>query len=74
MKPLDGPQSYADSGCMIEEPDTDLLEIGTILAAGLQRLFERKSSQISQRAAETLLDCKAPSGGHVRPANQDILR
>jgi hypothetical protein len=47
-------------------------EISAILAAGLLRLSERKSSQKSSRAAETPLDCGAVSGGHVRKKREDV--
>jgi len=54
------------------EPVAALVEISAILEAGLQRLLERKSSQKSYRIAETPLDCRALSGGHVRKRSQDM--
>jgi len=49
-----------------QEITSELAELATILAAGLQRLLQRKSSQISPVKSETPLDCEATSGGHVR--------
>ena len=49
-----------------------LEEVAAILVAGLQRLFDRKSSQKSLRAAETPLDCRPPSGGHVGTRAEDL--
>jgi hypothetical protein len=49
-----------------------LTEIAAILAAGLLRLSERKSSQISRREAETPLDCGAAPEGHVREKREDL--
>jgi hypothetical protein len=49
-----------------------LTEISAILAAGLLRLSERKSSQISRREAETPLDCGAAPEGHVRKKREDV--
>ena len=47
-------------------PDCERLEtIASILAAGLQRLLERKSSLNSQRDANNSLDCEQLSRGHV---------
>src|SRR5438309_1744533 len=47
----------------------DLAEVAGILALGLQRLSDRKSSQISRREAETPLDCgAAPTATHRRHA------
>jgi Protein of unknown function (DUF2924) len=45
----------------------DLAEISAILAAGLLRLLERKSSQILQPGTKTPLDCEARRGGDVTP-------
>lgn len=53
-------------------PIDTLLEISAILAAGLQRLFDRKSSQNSHCVEETPLDCRAPSERHVRQKSKDI--
>lgn len=50
----------------------DLLELGTILAAGLQRLSLRKSSQKSPPEAETSLDCGTLSEGHVHRKCEDM--
>jgi hypothetical protein len=60
--------SQTDSPCGAE----NLGEIAAILAAGLQRLFDRKSTQKSHGVAETLLDCRALSGGHVRETSEDV--
>jgi len=49
-----------------------LVEISAILAAGLLRLFERKSSQKSPTGAETLLDCGTPFEGHVQQKCEDV--
>jgi hypothetical protein len=54
------------------ESNVALGEISAILAAGLQRLFDRKSSQKLPGVAETPLDCRALSGGHVRKRTQDM--
>ncbi len=50
-----------------------LFELAMILAMGLQRLSERKSSQFSPVHSENTLDCEAASGGHVRPKAQEML-
>ena len=42
-----------------------ITEVAAILAVGLQRLFERKSSQFSPVQSETPLDCEAVSRSHV---------
>jgi hypothetical protein len=47
-------------------------EIGSILAAGLQRLLDRKSSPVSARAANSSLDWEPPLGGDVVDTNEDI--
>jgi hypothetical protein len=47
-------------------------EIGSILAAGLQRLLDRKSSPISARGANSSLDCEAPAEGDVANKSEDI--
>jgi hypothetical protein len=50
----------------------DLAEVAGILALGLLRLSDRKSSQISRREAETPLDCGAAPEGHVRKKREDV--
>jgi len=50
----------------------DLAEIAALLAAGLLRLLERKSSQILPREAKTLLDCGPQSEGDVARKSEDI--
>jgi hypothetical protein len=55
-----------------ESSPCKLDEIAAILAAGLQRHFDRKSSRISHRDTETPLDCRALSGGHVRKRTEDM--
>jgi hypothetical protein len=55
-----------------ESYPSKLDEIAIILAAGLQRLFNRKSSRISPSDTETPLDCRPPSGGHVRKRAEDL--
>jgi hypothetical protein len=57
------------SGAPMVDP---IQEAAAILAAGLQRLLERKSSQKSYRIAETPLDCRARSEGHVRKKAEDV--
>jgi hypothetical protein len=47
-------------------------EISAILAAGLQRLLDRKSSPLSARAANSSLDWEPPLGGDVADENEDI--
>jgi hypothetical protein len=49
-----------------------IVEISAILAAGLLRLFERKSSQLSRREPETLLDCGTGFEGHVQQKGEDL--
>lgn len=49
-----------------------ITEVAAILAAGLQRLFERKSSQFSPVQSETLLDCGAAFEGHVHRKAEDM--
>jgi hypothetical protein len=56
----------------IVDSSDHLTEIADIFSAGLQRLSERKSSQISRREAETPLDCGALSVGHVRKKREDV--
>jgi hypothetical protein len=56
----------------IVDSSDHLTEIAAILAAGLLRLSERKSSQKSRGTAETPLDCGAVSGGHVRKKIEDV--
>jgi hypothetical protein len=50
----------------------NLAEVAEILAAGLQRLFDRKSSPVSARAANSSLDWEPPLGGDVVDNNEDI--
>jgi hypothetical protein len=47
-------------------------EISAILAAGLQRLLDRKSSPVSARAANSSLDWGPPLGGDVSDKSEDI--
>jgi hypothetical protein len=48
------------------DPDGEaVVEIGTILAAGLQRLSARKSSRLSSRGEDNPLDCSRIIDGHV---------
>ncbi|MET4631210.1 hypothetical protein ABIB83_008271 [Bradyrhizobium sp. I1.8.5] len=47
-------------------------EIAAILAAGLQRVLQRKSSLISQCEVETPLDCEPEFGGDVDRKSEDI--
>ena len=42
-----------------------VVELAEILAAGLQRLIERKSSHFSNEKQENPLDCEAVIKGHV---------
>jgi hypothetical protein len=48
-----------------------LEEVANILAIGLQRLFDRKSSRKLHGIAETPLDCRGPSEGHVGKRAED---
>lgn len=50
----------------------DLAELAAILAAGLVRLLERKSSQILHHEAKTPLDCEPRSGGDAAVKSEDI--
>lgn len=47
-------------------------EVATILAAGLQRLLARKSSQISASNEENPLDCERVFEGHVRENRKEL--
>ncbi|CUU14667.1 hypothetical protein ABIC08_006255 [Bradyrhizobium sp. RT9b] len=49
-----------------------LVEIGTILAAGLQRLLARKSSRLSSRTEENPLDCGRIIEGHVMQSRMEL--
>ena len=49
-----------------------LVEIGTILAAGLQRLLARKSSRLSSRSEENPLDCGRIIEGHVMQSRMEL--
>lgn len=51
---------------------TKVAEIGAILATGLQRLLERKSSHLSRCIEENPLDCHQVIEGHVRPNNKEL--
>lgn len=42
-----------------------LLAVAELLAAGLLRVLDRKSSRNSNRVANSSLDCAGPSGGDV---------
>ena len=44
-----------------------LAEIGEILAAGLMRVLQRKSSQTSPDGGESSLDFSATESGHPAP-------
>ena len=55
-----------------EAPQGNLPEVAGILATGLQRLWERKSSQKLRCTAETLLDCEPKRRGHVHCNAEDI--
>lgn len=50
----------------------ELAELGALLAAGLQRLLERKSSHLSRRSEENPLDCGAVIEGHVRQNGKEL--
>jgi hypothetical protein len=50
----------------------DLAEVAAILAAGLLRVLERKSSQNLRREAKTPLDCERACGGDVAVKSEDI--
>jgi hypothetical protein len=72
MKRLDGLADYAHQRRMTAQNDDPLADLAAILAAGLQRLSERKSSQKSRGVTETPLDCRPPSRGHVRKKAEDV--
>jgi hypothetical protein len=58
---------------MTSETQTEhLTEAAFILAAGLQRLLDRKSSPVSARPGNSSLDCKAPLEGDVSGKSEDI--
>lgn len=48
-----------------------LTEAASILAAGLLRLLDRKSTPISRREANSSLDCEAPAEGDVSGKSED---
>jgi hypothetical protein len=50
----------------------DLAELAAILAAGLLRVLERKSSQILPCEAKTPLDCEPRSGGDATVTSEVI--
>jgi hypothetical protein len=49
-----------------------LLELSDILAIGLQRLMDRKSSPLSHRGEENPLDCDEVVEGHVRRISKEL--
>jgi hypothetical protein len=51
----------------------DLAELGSLLAVGLQRLLERKSSHLSRCNDENPLDCGAVVEGHVRQSSKELI-
>ncbi|TFV69300.1 hypothetical protein E4K64_33545 [Bradyrhizobium frederickii] len=57
---------------MTTQDDNTLPELATILAAGLLRLLERKSSQNLRGETESLLDCGRPFGGDVARNVEEI--
>jgi hypothetical protein len=60
--------SSADS----HQTHTNVQEISAILALGLQRLLERKSSHLSQYQEENQLDCGEAIHSHVQQAGKDL--
>jgi hypothetical protein len=50
----------------------DLAEVTAILAAGLLRVLERKSSQILPREPKTPLDCEPQPGGDATVTSEVI--
>ncbi len=50
----------------------DLAEVAAILAAGLVRVLERKSSKNLHCDAKTLLDCGRECGGDGAVKSEDI--
>lgn len=50
----------------------ELVELAGILAAGLQRLLERKSSRLSRCNEENPLDCAAIIDGHVLQNGKEL--
>lgn len=50
----------------------DIHEVAAILAAGLLRVLDRKSSRNLARASNSLLDCAGPSGGDVARKAQEV--
>jgi hypothetical protein len=73
MKRLDQPANYAHQRRMTARDHDPLAELASILAGGLQRLFDRKSSRKLPVVGETPLDCQPPSGGHVRKRTKDMI-
>jgi hypothetical protein len=69
IAPIHGPMQLV---AMATTSPQVLEELADILAAGLQRLSDRKSSRKMHGVAETLLDCSALSGGHVRKRTEDL--
>lgn len=57
---------------MTTRDDDTLPELAAILAAGLLRLLERKSSQNLRGEAKSLLDCGRRPGGDVARKTQEI--
>jgi hypothetical protein len=54
-----------------QQAHEQLVELAMVLAVGLQRLYERKSSQFSPVQSENPLDCGVMSGGHACRKAQD---
>lgn len=50
----------------------EIAELASILATGLQRLCERKSSRLSHCKEENPLDCEAVIEGHVRQNRKEL--
>jgi hypothetical protein len=58
---------------MTSNPADHLAELAGILAVGLQRLLDRKSTHLSRSDEENPLDCRAAVEGHVRQNRKELI-
>jgi len=56
----------------VQSNQDGLVEVASILAVGLQRVLERKSSQNLTYDSNSLLDCAGLSGGDVTRKPQEV--
>jgi hypothetical protein len=54
------------------EPSERLAEIGRLLAAGLMRLEDRKSSGLSAETGESSLHFMPDQSGHANPVSPEV--